>query len=55
MWDEILKYLPKFESAVITGMGEEGYPYSVRCQPRPDGEARVLRVQLPEHVAILQG
>lgn len=51
MWDDILKHLPDFENAVLTGLGEEGYPFSVRCRPRPDEEARVLRVQLPEYVS----
>lgn len=55
MWDEILKYLPKFESAVLTGVDAEGYPFSVRCRPRANEEARVLRAQLPEDVSIRPG
>jgi len=35
MWDEIEKYLPVFESAVLNVADAEGYPYSVRCRPRP--------------------
>jgi len=31
MWDEMLGHLPDFESAVLTGIDAEGYPYSVRC------------------------
>ncbi len=55
MWDDILKHLPNFESAVLTGVDVNGYPYSIRCQSRPDEEARTLRAQLPEDVAIQPG
>ena len=53
MWDEVLKYLPDFPSAVLTGTDAEGYPFSVRCWPRP--EERVLRVRLPEGTKIQSG
>jgi hypothetical protein len=53
VWDEILRHLPDFESAVLTGIDAEGYPYSVRCRPQPD--ARVLRVQLPSYVPVRPG
>lgn len=55
MWDDILKYLPEFESAVLTGVDDEGYPYSVRCRPHPDEDTRVLRVWLPEYISIRPG
>lgn len=55
MRDEILKYSPKFESAVLTGLDAEGYPFSVRCRLRLDEEARVFRAQLPECVSIRPG
>ncbi len=55
MWDDIIKYLPKFESAVLTGVDAEGYPFGIRCRPRADEEARVLRVQVPEDVPIRSG
>jgi hypothetical protein len=47
MWDEIVKHLPGFESAVLTGLDTEGYPYSVRCRPYTDPVGRVLRMRLP--------
>src|SRR5215218_2999835 len=47
VWDEIVRHLPSFESAVLTGLDAEGYPYSVRCRPRIDPTARTLKVQLP--------
>ena len=46
MWDDITNHLPDFESAVITGVDADGYPFSVRCWPYPDDAARVLRVQV---------
>jgi hypothetical protein len=33
MWDEIVRLLPSFESAVLTGLDAEGYPYS-EVKPR---------------------
>jgi len=53
MWDEILRHLPDLESAVLTGIDAEGYPYSVRCRPQPD--ARAPRVQLPPYGPVRPG
>jgi hypothetical protein len=53
VWDEIVEHLADFESAVLTGLDPEGYPYSVRC--RPDPASQVLRVQLPARVPIQSG
>ena len=36
MWAEITKYLYEFESAVLSGLDEAGYPFSERCRPYPD-------------------
>jgi hypothetical protein len=55
MWDEIGEHLPNFESAVLTGIDAEGYPYSVRCRPRIDPVERVLRVDLAAGVPIGSG
>ena len=55
MWDEIDRHLPSFESAVLTGLDPEGYPYSARCLPRPDPAARVLKVRLPARIPIQPG
>ena len=46
MWDEIEKYLPQFESAVLNARDGEGYPYSVRCRPEQDRPAGTLRIDL---------
>jgi hypothetical protein len=55
MWDEILKHLGDFSSAVISGVDRLGYPVSVRCKPEPDDSAQVLRVQLPGSAGIEAG
>jgi hypothetical protein len=46
MWTEIEKYLPLFESAVLSATDGEGYPYSVRCRPEQDRPAGILRIDL---------
>lgn len=55
MWDDITKHLPDFQSAVLTGADVGGYPFSARCQPRPDGTARMLRIELPHAIPIQPG
>lgn len=56
MWAEITKYLYQFESAVLSGLDEAGYPFSVRCRPYPDASgAEVLRVWLPPHTPLRPG
>jgi hypothetical protein len=56
MWDDIMKHLPDFDSAVLTGVDAEGFPFSVRCWPYPDAAAEdVLRVQLPADTPIQPG
>lgn len=46
MWDDIVRHLPDFESAVLTALDAEGYPYSVRCRPRINPDERILRIRL---------
>lgn len=55
MWDEIVKHLADFSSALLTGVDEAGYPFSVRCRPEPDVDEQVLRVQVPEYTNIQPG
>lgn len=55
MWDEIDRHLPSFESAVLTGLDGEGYPYSVRCLPRHDPAARALKMRLPAGIPVRSG
>ena len=56
MWAEITKHLYQFESAVLSGLDEEGYPFSVRCRPYPDTFGPdVLTVWLPPGTPIRPG
>ena len=55
MWDEIVRELPGFDSAVLTALDDEGYPLSVRCRPEPDPASRTLRVQVGPGVALRPG
>ena len=55
MWAEIVKHLPDFPSAVLTGVDATGYPFSARCVPRLDAEARAVRVDVPEGGSIRPG
>jgi hypothetical protein len=55
MWDEIVKYLPQFSSAVLTGVDAGGYPVSVRCKPQLDAAAQLIRLRLPADVGMQPG
>lgn len=54
MRPDLDKYLAEFDSAVLTGVDADGYPFSVRCRPEPAGK-QALRVTLPEDVSIRPG
>lgn len=55
MWPEIVKRLPRFASAVLTGLDSCGDPVSVRCQPTLDHQAQVLRVLVPDGLGMVPG
>ena len=56
MWAEITKYLYQFESAVLSGLDEAGYPFSVRCRPYADASGtEVLRIWLPADTPLRPG
>jgi hypothetical protein len=55
MWNNILKHLAKYPSAVFTALDAAGYPYSVRITPQPDHTRQVLRLPLPDYVSIQTG
>jgi hypothetical protein len=55
MWGEIEKYLPQFSSAVLTAVDAQGYPVSVRCQPRPDATAQILHISIPANLEMQPG
>jgi hypothetical protein len=53
---EITRHLYEFESAVLSGLDEEGYPFSVRCRPYPDTTgAEALKIWLPPGTPIRPG
>jgi hypothetical protein len=55
MWPEIVKRLPRYSSAVLTGLDSGGDPISVRCQPTLDHQAQVLRVLMPDGLGVVPG
>jgi hypothetical protein len=55
MWKQLERYLPEFESAVLSGVDREGYPYSVRCQPSLEAGQQRLRVGLPTETMLQPG
>jgi hypothetical protein len=55
MWPEIVKRLPRFSSAVLTGLDSGGDPVSVRCQPTLDHQAQVLRMAVPDGLGMVPG
>jgi hypothetical protein len=55
MWPEVVKRLPRFASAVLTGLDASGDPVSLRCQPTVDHQARLLRVTVPEGLGMVPG
>ena len=55
MWAEMIKRLPDYKSAVITGVDPQGYPSSVRCKPEPDAAAQVLKIQIQDGVHVRPG
>jgi hypothetical protein len=55
MWPEIVARLPRFASAVLTGLDASGEPVSLRCRPTLDYHARVLWVAVPEGLGMVPG
>ncbi len=53
MWDELVKQLTDFDSAVLAGVDDSGYPFSFRCKLMPD--APVLRVWVPDYARLQPG
>ncbi len=53
--DEIARYLPAFQTAVLSGLDTEGYPYSVRCRPVLDRSMGIWRLDLPMDTTIQPG
>ncbi len=55
MWPEITRHLGSYPSAVLTGYDASGYPFSVRCRPKVDPAARIIRVDVPAEAGLKPG
>jgi hypothetical protein len=55
MWHEVVRRLPRFSGAVLTGLDSDGDPVSVRCRPTLDQQAQVLRVLVPDGLGMVPG
>jgi hypothetical protein len=55
VWDDLVRNLAKYPSAVLTVHDSAGYPFSIRCVPRPDAARQVLHVDLPGYVRAKAG
>lgn len=55
MWRELTRRLRRYSSAVLTTLDADGYPLSLRCRPTPDEASQVLRIELPEALALRPG
>ncbi len=55
MWAEVTRHLPQFESAVLTGVDLDGYPFSVRCRPEINAASQTLHIDPPPGVNLSPG
>jgi hypothetical protein len=55
MWDDLVRNLGKYPTAVLTVTDAAAYPFSIRCVPEPDPDGQVLRVNLPAYVDVQTG
>lgn len=55
MWDELVRNLASYPSAVLTVQDGAGYPFSIRCTPQPDAAREVLRLRVPHYVDAREG
>jgi hypothetical protein len=54
-WTLTMAHLDEYRNAVLTGLDARGYPYSVRCSPRPDGATRTLLMRASPGTLIQPG
>jgi len=55
MLAKIQKLMPYFKDAVLTGVDEEGFPFSIRCEPKLDKTAGVMKIQRPRFAQLNSG
>lgn len=54
-WSELDLYLHLFHRPVLSFTDLDGYPFSLRVQPRQDRDADVMVVALPEGIPVAEG
>ena len=55
LFDKIMLILEDYPNGVLTGIDHEGYPLSVRCQPKADQPRQRFYVTLPDKFPIQAG
>lgn len=55
VWASLARHSRPFESAVLTIVGGDGYPTSVRCRPKVRAESKRIEVQLPDWIETSEG
>ncbi|MBK9053611.1 MAG: hypothetical protein IPL78_22730 [Chloroflexi bacterium] len=55
MWNEIVRIIAQYDSAVLTVVDAGGFPFSGRCVPQPDEARQVIRVTLPPDAFVQPG
>lgn len=55
MWNEIVRTMAHYDSAVLTFVDADGFPFSGRCVPQQDEARQVIRVTLPPDVSVQPG
>jgi len=55
MWSEIKKHHEEFRSAVLTGLDQDGFPFSLRVVPAFDEASQGIALELPAGLDIQPG
>jgi hypothetical protein len=56
VWAEVAKWLGKFDEAVLTGVDANGYPVSIRVNPRAyDATTGTLATAFPAALHVIEG
>jgi len=53
--DELATILEEYPSAVVSGVGQDGYPLSLRCNPILNHGSTILNIQLPASLPLAEG
>lgn len=55
MWTDIVAGLRQFPPPILSGLGNDGYPFSMRCAPQVDERRRVLTLDNPQMERVSPG